>query len=372
MEKMQKKVLFSASDAQGNERNGFIDANTNSEAIQKLEENGFSDITLHYDAISCGNRDDLEGLSERELQRIANIEIQSLQGVGSGTLFLQALRQNWFVICIGLAGCAWGIYSSSTVFFVLGGITALIAPVISLKNLITLSQYTRLHEATALGEHDKALKLIHTLRPKFKAPEMAFDLDIKEACIMAKQGNVSGAFDFLAPWQQKFDFSSPGMYESRAAAIYYISGDFDDLLEMMREAYDKSDNNQMILLDLISMEARYGDIDNAQSLMSNIEMHALAPMCLPFLDWVRGLIASRTNDPSASNSLAAAVSKMLEYGNDSITLVLLALMTGSYARELQRNGDNEGAQKVLHNIWPVLKENGDEQLVQELAPLMEK
>ncbi|WP_105189183.1 hypothetical protein [Pseudoalteromonas sp. T1lg48] len=371
MDTTEKKVLFTATDAQGNERSGYVDANTNSEAMQKLEENGFTDILLHYDAINCAHRDDLDGLNEQELERIANIELKSMTGMSSGALFAQALKQNWLFISFGLLGCAWGVYDRSAFFFVLGGIVALIAPVISLKNLITLSQYNKLQEADAFGEYEHALSLIKKLKPKLKAPEMAFDLDVRHASIMAKKGDIEGAFDLLAPWQQEFEAMSPGMYESRAAVIYYISGDFESLLGMMRDAYAKSDNNQTILLDLILMEARYGDVNNAQELMSNIELHLLPPIYLPFLDWIEGLIASRNNDPSASKSLSSAVSQMLEYGDNPITLTMLALMTGSYARELLRAGDDEGAKKVLQKIWPVLKENGDQQTLKELSPLME-
>ena len=73
------QVLYTATAPDGQELNGYIEVKTNREALDILGARGFSNIQLHSEAMTSGQRDYLEGLSERDQELLARLEASVLR-----------------------------------------------------------------------------------------------------------------------------------------------------------------------------------------------------------------------------------------------------------------------------------------------------
>ncbi|MCG8312558.1 MAG: hypothetical protein MI976_05030 [Pseudomonadales bacterium] len=366
-----KKIPYSATTKAGKEKNGFVTAASNKDALKALNDQGYTNIKLHDDSSTAFRREDLDGLSERELEQIAKLEIKARTRTSLVTCLIETIRLNWIIVVLGIGLSMWGYTDQSSVLLVIGLAVTLSMPLLTTWNYRTVTGYNNLLNSFAMGEWLEARQYIEQLRPKMKLPEMAFDLDIREASILASEGDLRGALELVEKWREVFETDSPGTFESRIAPIYHAAGDYQGFLERMKEGYFKSTSSSVLMLDLCLAEARFGEADRAELLLGKIVVEELPPQGIPFLDWVKGLIAIRKSDPASSSYLAGAVSGFLEYSENPAVLTSLALCSGSYAYSLILHGDRDGAKSVVERVWPILKAHGDLMLVTELTGLVD-
>ena len=363
-----KKLLYSARDADGKPCQAYVDAASNEEARRKLAALGLREVVLHDDAFIAGQRDELAALAPDELAKLAAFEL-GVRKHGSDTAgFLkQVLRRNRTALWIGLALTVWGL-ERGDFFLTAGGLLTLgTGPVISLWNYRQVGRYNRLLRQLAWGEWAAARASVAELKPHMSAPNHAFDLAIKEACIIARTRSLSEARAFIAPWAAKMQ--APGYFEARTAVIHLLSGDSAGFLAGMKAAHVLAWDSPTTRIDYALAEARFGDPAIAAELIASLSPEALPPMALPFLAWIRGLIAYRRKAPDAVEKLAEAVDAMAAGGDNPAFWITQALCVGAYAAALLAVGREAAARQAVEKVWPVLRQHGDAALLADLAVL---
>ena len=75
-----KRILYSGISKDGRKRYGFVEAASNKEAFVNLKKEELNNIELHEDVFMALNRDDLEKLSKKQTEFIAEFEIKSRSG----------------------------------------------------------------------------------------------------------------------------------------------------------------------------------------------------------------------------------------------------------------------------------------------------
>lgn len=363
-----KKLLYSAQDGDGHACQGYVEAASNEEARAKLQASGLRDVVLHDDAFIATAREDLAALSPQELARLAAFEL-GVRKHGSDTpgFLRQVFRRNRHVVWVGLALAIWGLERGDILMTASGVLTLGTAPLISLWNYRRVGRYNQLLRELAWGEWAAALASIAALRPHMAPLSQAFDLAIKEACILARTRTLGEALRFIAPWAEKM--KTPGYFEARTAVIHLMSGDVAGYLAGMRAAHALASDSPTTKIDCALAEARFGDPGRAAELLAGITPSAVPPLAIPFLAWVRGLIALRRHDHEAVERLAEAVDAMAAGGDNPAFWITQALCVGAYAAALLAAGRELAARQALEQVWPVLKQHGDAALLAELAAI---
>ena len=302
-----KKILYSAKSDSGVDTTGFVEAAANKDALQLLKDQGFSDIVLHDDAVVVHQRSDLEGLSEQAIAKIAAFEIKARRHISLSACLLESITRNWLVVIAGFGVLVAGYLKSSVVISLAGLVIMGIIPLLTAWNYKSVTGYNNLLNAFAVGDWTRARHYITQLRARAKTADVLLELDVREAGILASEGDLDTALDLMEKWRQECDESSAGNFEARIAPVYHAAGDYTSFVESMRQAFLKSDSSSMLLLDLAIAEARLGDISKAEELLDRVETEELPSYASPFLDWVNGLIALKHGSPQASSLLAMAV-----------------------------------------------------------------
>lgn len=364
-----KRVIYSATNPNGSTKNNFIEAKSNKEAINILRKKGLKNIRLHDDAFSSFQRDDLDEMTEKQLEEIAQFEINTRKKANVFTFLTEVLRVNKVLIITGLGIFSWGAFNSYLFTSIAGAVLGLSMPILSLWNYRVVNNFNKLQKTMARGEWEESLKLIDKLRKHMKEPEMAFNLDIYKASIIASKKSLTESLLIVKKWELQFEDVSPGLFESRVAILYHASGDYDGFLTKMREGFHKSSENPSILTDLALAEARFGSIEQAISLLEKVSIEELPQHGLPFIDWAWGIIAKRQNKPVAIDHLNKAILGLLAYSDNPAAWTSLALCTGSFAVLLSENGQPQKAKMLTQSVWDILKNHGDKPLLRELSNL---
>lgn len=364
-----KKITYSGVDPGGRETSGFIEADSARAAVGSLKAQGFSEIRLHDDVLTAMRRPDLEGLDDRELAKVAEFEINVREGSGIAAFLLEVARKNWVIVVVGLGLAYWGVIAHATVWTLIGAVLACSMFILSLWNYRVVNRYNRLLRAETLGQSEDALALIGLLRGHMRLPEMAFDLAIREASVLARDGAEDEAFGLLENWREQIEELSPGLFESRMAGVYHASGRYDQVVRLMRTAYEKSASSPTAVIDLALAEARLGDAAAAAKLLDEIVAEEIPQFGAPFVDWVRGVVALRQGDVNAIDYLRDAVSGLLEFRQNPAVWTNLGVCTAYYAVALHA-ADAGAAARLLESVWPVVKVHGDEGLLDRIAQKM--
>lgn len=363
---MSKRFPYSAQNPRGKTIHGFVDARTSQEALGILEAKGLASIQLHDDTLTAFQRHDLTGRSHRELAQIAKFELQTKSDPGVGTFLLQVIRQCMIVIVLGLGILLGGVVKSDLVLILMGAGVACYFPAVSLWKHQHARNYTSLLSAYALGNWDEALCLLEKLRPHSFGIEMDFDLDVREACIKAINGNLEEALPGLQHWKNRLDSVYPATYEARLASVYLAGGDVESYLTNQEAAYEISEHSATATIDLALGEAMYRDIDTAENLISALASESFPDQAKWYMAWINGIIALRRNESIAIEHLKGALDGMLSLQKNPAIWSALAVCSGYYALALHQIGETEKASEVVKRIWNVLKVHGSKELIEKL------
>ncbi len=365
--RITRTILYSGVDRDNKPKNGYVEAENNREALQILKKEGVSDIRLHDDGLYASYRNELEDLSDKELERTAQFEIECRYNLNIFGFLKEVLRKNIFILLAGAGVIAWGIYSNSTIIILVGILLMLSMPVFSLWNYRHVNNYNRLQIELAWGNWQEALRLIDKLRVHMKESEVAFDLDINEACIVARERSLEEALKIVDMWREVFSETSPSLYESRISSMYHYCGDYDGFVECMRSAYLKSPENSLVTLDMALAEARFGSVEKASALLEKVHKEELPRFALLAVSWVKGLVARTNKDLAAKDYLESAVLQISAYSKNPVMWKHIALCTGAYALALHDSDEKQKAEELLEKIWKVLKVHGDNILLKEIG-----
>lgn len=366
-----KKILYSAQDSRGKPVTAFVEAASAADALAQLQSRGFQSIVLHDDPHIQLERDHLEGLDERSLARLAEFEVRIRKGQHIGLFLQQVLLNNAKVLLGSAAVAGWAVYARHPVTAGLALLVLLGIPGIALWQYRRVTEYNALLKACALGQGDQVRERVARLRPVMTAPAMAFDLDLREACVRAQESrSATEALAGLAHWREHFDAESPGVFESRIATVYHAAGQFPAFVEAMRAAYAASPKTPTFVVDLALAEARLGDLEAATRLLAEVNPAELPPHGQPFVHWAFGMIALRHNEPVAAEPLRLAMEGLLEYKDNPAVWTALALVTAAYAVAISRHHRAEALQ-LLASVQPVVVVHADRFLrilLQEALP----
>ena len=362
-----KKILYTATDQAGREVNGYVQAASVSAAIAQLNEDGFTDVTLHDDPIMAIEDKGLEGLSPSELRRRAAFEIKARQGVSLGACLLESIRNNWALVLTGVILLYWGWAEASWTLSMLGTAIALFAPAFTLWKLRDVRRYEAIHFAFAVGDWGKAKRNIELLRASTKNRDIEFDLDVREACVLAKEEHLDQGLKLVEPRKVEMDATNPGAFEGRVASIHYAAGDEQSYLSLMQDAYFKSSCNPMICIDLALAEARFGDPEKVSLLLDRLNKQEITPLAGPFIDWARGVASCRLGEDQSLVYLNKALSGMAENSANPAALITTALCAGYYAAALINVGRKEEAELLLQEYRQILEVHADARLLKEIS-----
>jgi hypothetical protein len=335
------KVSYTAYNASHQSVSGYINAQNNKEAMEKLKAMGFTEITLHGDALFGAVRDDLEGLSQSALERIAKFEAESHKTPGFLTSLIHLLHTYKIALILASLLIVWGVASHSTWSWGLGvfAISAIVLPwAYSYRNIWTFEE---LHRMMAFGEMARALPLIEGMQKRLKGkPQIIFQLDKFRAYILACEGEKDQALALIAPHKEHIDEIMPGAYESTVSSIHYITGAYEDFINSTEMVYASDPNNTNFALDLAFAYARFGNTAAAKTLMNDKVDPALIPSyAAGIYDWTLGLIAHEEGQlKSAQKHYEIMTSKFEPYINNPLIWEMIADATGYYADLLHDAG----------------------------------
>jgi hypothetical protein len=99
------KLLYSATDAQGHKNVGFVEADSNVEALAKLRAAQLSAVELHDEPAGAALRPERAGLSEAQAARLAAFELRARRDPGIGTVISELAHANavWIALVLGVA-----------------------------------------------------------------------------------------------------------------------------------------------------------------------------------------------------------------------------------------------------------------------------
>lgn len=361
-----KKILYTATDANGKEVTSFIDTNSNKEAIDLLSEKGFYNIRFQDDVVTALSRTDLDNLSDSELERIARFESAIRIRPSFSTFILEVFRVNKVLVIGGLCLFLWGVFDSSKYLIIFGLILSASMPLLSIWNYRVVSGYDKLLRAYARGQTEVVSRQTELLRKHMKQPEMAFDLETRIAAVNARQGDIDEEIGRLEEWRIPIDELSPGMYDSRISSVYHLSGEYDKYVDSMREAFFKSSQSPTLILDLALAESRLGEIEKAEMLLKQVKPEELPIHGMPFIDWVEGMVEFRKGGSGFEEKLSSAVSGLLEFSENPAVWPSLAVCIGDYARSITAETSVGKAKELLSSVWEILRFHGEKDLITQL------
>lgn len=347
------KFLYSATAASGVTMRGFVDAPSSSDALRRLEAEGMKEVVLHNETtFSSEHLVRLSDDSQREMARL-QILFQSSPGLLSAMKETARQWSVWLGFCL-----LWAIYAmwSARVWWAAAALCATALPFAWLAwNWRHTGRYIRLVRAYALGDWQRVRTLAAQLRrASARIPTMDFDLDVRLACIDARDTALPNVLARLEPWRNRLA-ADPGFYEGQIARVRLAAGDLQGVVKETTASQRARPADAVRLLDLALAHARFGDVAQAQVLFSGVQSAQLPPHAAGFLFWTRGLIERRQSDPKALTTLTAAVAEFLQCSVQPSVWTAIAVCTCDQAIALHAAGRIDEARRQINRVWPVLR-----------------
>ncbi len=371
------KVLYSAIDKYGNTKSGFINASSNKEAMQQLKQIGLKKIKFYSDALFSTSRDDLDNFKEKELEEIAKQEIKNQQGSTFKEYAFATLKSSVLPIIAGIGILYYGYSIQSPILMAFGVIFATAVVFFKLWNYSVIKAHDTLIRALTLGAWEDIPQMSENLRTMAKQRKKIFpgnvnqDLivqaDTIEASYYAHKKDLQKAIELLEVHREYLDKNQPSLYENKIAQLYYQARMFDKYLLKLKQCNIIA-NNDITRADLALAQARFGSVDEAQSLIDEID-ESLIPAFASFqLHYIKGLIAYRKERlEDAENALFQAYLQLLKYKNNPLMLEPMAIVTGTLAIVLYDNKKSQETKMIFDNeLIHILKVHGDKYLLDGL------
>jgi tetratricopeptide (TPR) repeat protein len=360
------KVLYTAVNHQGKEKSGFIDVQSNKEALSKLKNLGLENIVLHGDAAIGVQREDLNWISEKRLNDIATYEVQQQKGLNFFSYLGEVFKSSIPTTLIGGAIFYYG-YSDSPIWMAAGVIVASFVPFFSLYSYSTMNDFNNLLKASAFGEWERVQELSKVLKSKNNNIDLTIEADTREAAIFAYKKDMDSAINFILPHREYLSKTTPGMFESKLASLYHMAGKYDKYIENMKKAYEVSKQNSL-RCDWAMAEARLGNLEVARGLIKEIEIESLPSYGMPLMYYTKGVVAYRKGELEyAYEQLSLAYNGFLEYSKNPAVWSALAIIVGMFAIVIHDlNGEQDGSYLLSEAMVDIIKVQADKPLIVEL------
>ena len=345
---------------------GYVKAQSAPEAVARLKASGLTDIELHEAPDVAQLREDRKGLGKVAAARQAEFELRVRRDPGLMTVLGEVARRNrlWIVVDVGLLVA--GILLARTGLALIGAAALTLTFGLPIWLHRHSRRFDRLLHAMAVGDWDEAAKLVALMRGKPVTESLAIGLEFYDAVIRLRQGaKLPAVLEDIEPMRMRLA-GAPGNFESRVASLYASAGDHPGFIAAMRDAYNKAPDDPSRQTDLALAEARLGDAARAADLLAGIDLEALPVHGRPFIKWAQGLVELRGGEAQAArDTLLEGVRGFLAIPSKA-ALTSLALCSGACALAMQRCGEPADAQKMIAQVWPILRVYADPVLMADL------
>lgn len=359
-------LLYTAVQPDGSSTRGFVDAASAKDAHDQLEKRGLTNISLHQEVSIAEDAHHLAGLSVAEVNELARFKLLTLQKPGLTTVLQEVARLNWLSSLTGAGLLCWGGWSGSLTMVGAAIVIAGFPFAFAIWRHRHADRYTELIKAHALGQWSRMEELAGQLREVSRDnAAIDFDLDVRLASATARKGEVQKAFDSMAPWRARME-GNLAMFETRMASIHAAAEDRAGFVACMERGYAHSGHDPARALDYALALARFGDLQQAQTVFDTVDTRLLPPHAGGFVFWTRGVIEQRLGHPQALDTLSQALSTFLKLGHQPAVWTALAFCTCDHAVALSMAGNKEKARLELAHVWPVIQAHADQPLLRML------
>ncbi len=307
------------------------------------------------------------GLNRAGRQQIANFQRLIDTTPKFTRWLLNMLSARRYLIGAGMIVAVIGVVFASVLWVAIGLIAAFSMPLRELWQYRGASRYEKLLRAYARGDAKTVIKAADWLTRNVRDEKVVLDAAMRKACVLAKQNSMHEALDSVENWSVLPKRERPENFDSRLAVVYYFGGNLAQYLELTRDAHFQDPENPVKMLDLAIAEARQGDLEKAELLIKGLSVKKLPPYGLPFIDWAKGLVKQRQNDPSALDDFAKAVTGLFNYDDQPIVWTAIAMCVGDYAMTAHDSVASQSAEQLLQPVWPMLQFHGSQEVVNTLV-----
>jgi len=292
------EYLISGRDPDGRKQTVRIDAESADEAVDSLDDLGYTELVLHTDEV--GARYTNQSAVEEHISPKDYIQLRNRQGFFGLPLFIagRIYAKGWFSFCLCAASIGyrrsqelpWGVWDY------------IMAAYLAFPLFLGLSSrfrspsgaYHRLIEAASWGEWERVLELLPTLPPKTPPEERAF----REAQALAGLGRFDEGIKVLEPFSDGKQIPE-WLYLSRLPELYYAAGDRKPALAIIGRAAELAPDNATVLVEFARALIRYGnDLPRAREVLDRAKSHAISDILAPFVLMTEGMLALEMGRPA--------------------------------------------------------------------------
>lgn len=359
------RILYRARDARGADVADFVEADTAADAMRILVGMGLKDIVLMQSPDIAAFNQAPPGVTTQQYARL-RAEFMDKPGIATG--LRGTARVNWPILAVGAVALAAGVWWQLP-FTATFGVAVILFPfVLYFWKRRHLDRYQALQKAYARGQWDEVRRIAPMLRAVTNNSLLPWDLDVRLACIEAKQGRLDAALASLDAWKPKIAAKAPGMFEARVASVHAAAGDYAGHVRLMEEAAELSGQDPSRRVDVALANAKYGDADRARDILYHLDEKLLPPLGHKFIVFVKGILALRDHRTTqAVNDLQAATQGFYELSLQTpAAWIGVAISSGYYAVALARSGQRDQAQRAVADTLPILLVHGEKPLMDML------
>lgn len=349
------KLLYSATLADGTRTEGVVNAPSAVAAREQLEKQGLHKVELRLEAAPARETQTPPGVDPAQRLELADFRQRLLR---SPTLWAQCARQARQARLWLAADAALMVYgmASGQPTWVAAGVLAAVAPfALTAWQFGHADRHQRLQRRYAVGDWDAVRALAKDLRssPGLR-PELEFDLDLRLACIYARDHSLPEALQRLEPWRKR-TATQPGAFESRVSLVHLMAGDTVGHVAQLARAHELNPQDPARAVEHALALARFGSVGHAESLLAPTAETALSPAAHAQRLWAAGLVQLRRREAAAADALAQAVGAWLALSADPAAWAPLALCACDHAVALHEAGHHDAARERVAQVWPVLE-----------------
>lgn len=345
------KLIYSATTADGNPTEGVVNAPSVVSAREQLEQQGLRQVVLREEP-AAGAASESGPAPPHDLAGFAHA--LRLAPTLPSVLVEQAQRSRlWLLADAGLVG--YGVLRGDLTWIAAGVLAAAAPLALTAWNFRHAGRYERLLRQFALGQWDGVRVLAKELRPlSANRPELDFDLDLRLACLYARERTLDDALPRVEPWRKRLT-TRPGAFETRVALLHLMAGDTAGHVQLLARAHELNAADPARQTEHALAQARFGSIERAEELFAGLAPDKLPPPVQAQLLWARGLVLLRRGEAAAEPELGQAVDRWLSLMQQPAVWPALALCACDHAVALHAAGQHEAARARIAVVWPVLE-----------------
>jgi tetratricopeptide (TPR) repeat protein len=363
------KFLVSGAAAGGKREPRFVEADSVDAARNAARAAGLDDVIVHDDETAAALRE----RSQAELPEFPRDdperELKLRRPSGARELIWNALKANALVLAACVGRLAWTILHGQP-FTALDAVAGLLLGWLSwslYSGIVPALLYRRIIRASALARYDEVLALIPRMRATARARRsstLVFDLDFREATILAAQGRLDDALKLCARWRESKELQS-GLYDGRLASIYHAARRFDRSADAQRRSLAPAPREASRQIDLaMTLALRLERYDEASELLDEAERGALSENEVPWARLARGAVLLGRGAPEAAVKPLEEALLLLEAKNESPLFWLISAWTlNTLAIALARCGDKDAARRIAARARPLLERHGESAMI---------